>query len=88
MTRYYDGKKVLEISMIDENGIDFSADFFGNGNLPFDEEMSAYEVKDVEYLADYAEDYAVGLNPDFDNYGDDGDDTPVCAVITNIYECK
>ena len=85
MTRYYDGKKVLEISMIDENGIDFSADFFGNGNLPFDEEISAYVVKDVDYLVDYAESYAAGENPDFDNFGDD---TPVCEVISNIYECK
>lgn len=85
MTKFYDGKKVLEISMIDKNGSDFSADFFEDGNLPYDEEMSAYKVKDVEYLADYAADYAAGKNPDFDNFGDD---TPACEVISNIYECK
>lgn len=81
MTKFYDGKKVVEIHMVDNDGTSpesFEGDFFEIGGLPFDEEKDAYFVKDVDYLVDYAESYAVGENPDFDNFGDD---TPVCEVI-------
>lgn len=85
MTKFYDGKKVLEISMVDNNGTGFESEFFEIGGLPFDDEKGAYVVDDVDYLVDYAESYAAGKNPDFDNFGDEA---PACEVITNIYECK
>ena len=78
MTKFYDGKKTVEISMVDNNGTSFEADFFEIGGLPFDDEKGAYVVKDVDYLVDYAESYAAGENPDFDNFGAD---TPACDVI-------
>lgn len=78
MTKFYDGKKTVEISMIDNNGTSFETEFFEIGELPYDDEKGAYVVKDADYLVDYAESYAAGKNSDFDNFGSD---TPECDVI-------
>lgn len=78
MTKFYDDSKLLTISMIDNTtGTSFEADFFEVGSLPYDSGLDAYKVDDVEYLADYARDYANGTNPDFDEAGN-------CTVSADI----
>ena len=42
-------------------------------------DLDAYKVDDVEYLIDYATDYANGTNPDFDGKGD-------CTVDCSVEE--
>lgn len=58
MTKFYDdNNKLLEITMTDDcTGASWEYDFFDVGALPFNAELGAYKVKDVEYLADYAQD--------------------------------
>ncbi len=74
MTKFYDdNNKLLEITMTDDcTGASWEYDFFDVGALPFNAELGAYKVKDVEYLADYAKTYADGTNTDID-YSTDGD---------------
>ncbi len=81
MTRYYDGKHIAEIEMIDKNGVSFEYDFFAGAE--YDPENDWYVVADVHYLVDYAVDYAAGENPDFDNFGSS---EPACEVAYNIYK--
>ena len=70
MTRFYDDSRILSIEMLDNStGAAFEADFFEVGNLNYNADLDAYKVDDVEYLADYARDYANGTNPDFDEAG-------------------
>ena len=61
MTRLYDGNKTVEISMNNwtDNGYtpDWSADFFEVGCLPYNEEIDAYQVKDVDYCTVQALDW-------------------------------
>lgn len=75
MTKFYDGKKVLTISMNDTNtGCDWEYDFFEVGSLPYDSELDAYKVDDVAYLVDYATDYANGTNSDVEyQYDENGE---------------
>ena len=78
MTRFYDDSCILSIEMLDNTtGAAFEADFFEVGNLSYNADLDAYKVDDVEYLADYARDYANGTNPDFDEAGD-------CTVSADI----
>ena len=78
MTRFYDDSSILSIEMLDNStGAAFVADFFEVGNLNYNADLDAYKVDDVEYLADYAKDYANGTNPDFDEAGD-------CTVSADI----
>ncbi len=78
MTRFYDDSRILSIEMLDNStGAAFEADFFEAGNLNYNADLDAYKVDDVEYLADYAKDYANGTNPDFDEAGD-------CTVSADI----
>lgn len=78
MTRFYDDSSILSIEMLDNStGAAFEADFFEVGNLNYNADLDAYKVDDVEYLADYAKDYANGTNPDFDEAGD-------CTVSADI----
>lgn len=78
MTRFYDDSRILSIEMLDNStGAAFEADFFEVGNLNYNADLDAYKVDDVEYLADYAKDYANGTNPDFDEAGD-------CTVSADI----
>ena len=70
MTKFYDDSKILTISMTDNTtGASFEADFFEVGGLDYNSDLDAYRVEDVEYLADYARDYANGTNPDFAESG-------------------
>lgn len=78
MTKFTDGKKLLTIEITDNTtGTAFECDFFEVGGLQLNEELGAYEVEDVEYLADYAQSYAEGTNPDFDAPGN-------CTVESEI----
>lgn len=72
MTKFYDGKKILTISMKDTNtNIDWENDFFDVGSLFYNSDIDAYKVDDVNYLVDYASDYANGTNTDIDYERDD-----------------
>lgn len=78
MTRFYDDSCILSIEMLDNStGAAFEADFFEVGNLNYNADLDAYKVDDVEYLADYARDYANGVNPDFEAAGN-------CTVSADI----
>ena len=74
MTKFYDGKKILNITMMDDRtGIDFENEFFEIGQLLYNMELDAYKVDDVDYLIDYAVTYANGTNNDFEyQYDEDG----------------
>lgn len=75
MAKFYDNNKTASISMIDNNtGASFEGDFFEIGGLNYNADLDAYEVEDVDYLIDYAQSYADGTNPDFDEAGD-------CSVV-------
>lgn len=62
MTRLTDGKKTAEISMTEWTGNgytpDWSNDFFEVGALKYNPETEAYEVEDVEYCVEQAQDWA------------------------------
>lgn len=75
MTRFYDGKKILTISMTDtNNGNDWEYDFFDAGTLEYNEELNAHKVDDVDYLIDYATEYANGTNTDIEyQYDENGE---------------
>lgn len=59
MTRLYDDEKIMECSMCvtsEPNGMftqseNFAEEFFDVGALPYNEELDAYKVEDVEYCA-------------------------------------
>lgn len=88
MTKFYDNNKMLTISMTDTNtGCDWEYDFFEVGSLVYNEELHAYRVNDVEYLADYAQSYADGTNSDYEyDYDYDGD--KILPNTTVDYEIK
>lgn len=56
-----DGKRTVEIRMMiwQETGFspDWSNDYFGAGQLPYDDETEAYTVQDVEYCIDAAREW-------------------------------
>ena len=66
MARFYDGKRLVEITMRDWDNryntptLDWSNDFFEVGGLEYDEDIGAYLVEDVEYLIDAADDWMNG----------------------------
>ena len=74
MTKFYDGKKILNITMLDDQTeTSFEHEFFEVGQLPYDMELDAFKVKNVDYLIDVAVTYANGTNNDFEyNYDEDG----------------
>lgn len=81
MTKFYDGKKILSISMNDTNtNLDWENDFFDVGSLSYNSDIDAYKVDDVNYLVDYAVDYANGTNTDIDYEHDDNGDIILPAV--------
>lgn len=81
MTKFYDGKKILSISMKDTNtNLDWENDFFDVGSLSYNSDIDAYKVDDVNYLVDYAVDYANGTNTDIDYEHDDNGDIILPAV--------
>ena len=78
MTRIYDSNdstRTVEITMrywdnnTNEPTLDWSADFFDVGGLPYDEERHAYRVPDVDYCIDQANDW---LNAEGDYRDEDG----------------
>lgn len=80
MTKFYDDRKIASIEMTDtQTGTSFEADFFAVGGLKHNMDLDAYKVDDIEYLIDYATDYANGTNPDFDGKGD-------CTVDCSVEE--
>lgn len=80
MERFTDGKKTVEITMAVWLGPnrwwspDMTADILEVASFPFDEELGARIVDDVDYIVEYAEDWKNGegdfyeerLDPDFD----------------------
>ena len=58
-----DGKTVVQIGLYEHSvdsifqRVDFSCDFYEVGSLPYNEEIGAYVVDDVEYLIEQAEDW-------------------------------
>lgn len=72
MAKFYDGKELVEIEMVDRHsGMDFEDDFFDVGRLKYNEALEAYIVDDIYYLIDYAQSYADGSNTDIDYAVDD-----------------
>lgn len=90
MTRFYDDKELLTITMTGtSNGIDWENEFFEVGHLDYDKEMGAYKVADVRAMADYAKDYANGENMDCEyDFDKDGNkilpDTTCDYTIENL----
>lgn len=68
MTKFYDSKRVLDITMRAESGEDFSSDFFEDAvnRKNYNEDLDAFRVDDVDYLVDYAKSYLDGTNRDID----------------------
>ena len=66
-----DGKRTVEITMQEWDGsqwgLDWSLDFFGAGNLPYNEENDTYTVEDVQYCIEQVNDWK-------SNTGDNADD--------------
>lgn len=87
MTKFYDGKKILTISMKDTNtNIDWENEFFEVGGLPYNSDLDAYKVDDVDYLVCYATDYANGTNTDIEYERDDNGDIilPATSVAYTV----
>lgn len=79
MTKFYDGSKILDITLKSpKTGEDFSSDFFEDAciNEKYNEVLDAYRVDDVDYLVDYAKSYLDGTNPDVDYPEDYDPDDP------------
>lgn len=90
MTRFYDGRRLLEIEMIDDRtSASWEEKFFDVGGLGHNKELDAYKVRNVESVADYAKSYADGTNPDIE-YSTDGNgnilptETSVSYTITDL----
>lgn len=60
--------------------LDWENDFFDVGSLSYNSDIDAYKVDDVNYLVDYAADYANGTNTDIDYEHDDNGDIILPAV--------
>ena len=86
MTKFYDGNRVLDITMRAASGEDFSQAFFEDvcNGKNYNEDLDAYRVDDVTYLVDYAKSYLDGTNSDVD-YPDDYDpENPEYDLTYNI----
>lgn len=72
--RLFDGKNLISIEMNNWTGNgytpDWSNDFFEAGSLPYDEDVEAYRVDDVDYCIEQAMDWK---NADGDFYEPDAD---------------
>ena len=71
-TRLVSGNRITEITMQTWNGReytpDWSGDFFNVGTLKYDEDLDAYEVEDIDYCIEQAEDWQ---NKEGDFYGEE-----------------
>lgn len=65
MTRLTNGTKTIEITLTTWTGNgyepDWSADFFSVGSLPYNDELDAYVVDDVDYCVEQANDWASAI---------------------------
>lgn len=88
MTKFYDGKKILSITMLDDRTeTTFEHEFFEVGQLPYNMELDAFKVEDVDYLIDYATTYANGTNNDFEyQYDEDGNMLDTSSVWYTVEE--
>ena len=96
MTRFTDDcRTVTEIGLYEcdiENvfrgACDFSCDFYEVGSLPYNEEIGAYVVDDVEYLIEQANDW-LNQRGDFrDDVVPEGKEREI-RILNNLYsyEC-
>lgn len=71
-TRLVCGNRMVEITMTTWTGTeytpDWSNDFFEVGTLKYDKDLEAYEVEDIDYCIDQAEDWK---NKEGDFYGEE-----------------
>lgn len=70
--RLVSGNRIVEITMQTWTGTeytpDWSNDFFGVGALKYDKDLEAYEVEDIDYCIEQAEDWK---NKEGDFYGEE-----------------
>lgn len=95
MTRFTDDcRTVTEIGLYEQDientfgAIDFSIDFYEVGSLPYNEEIGAYVVDDVEYLIEQANDW-LNQRGDFrDDIVPEGKEREI-RILNNLYsyEC-
>lgn len=89
MTKFYDGSKILEITLKSpKTGEDFSRDFFADActGKNYNEDLDAFRVDDVEYLVDYAKSYLEGSNSDVDYPEDYDPENPDYDLTYSIEE--
>lgn len=74
-TKLVSGNRLIEIEMQMWNGTqytpDWSNDFFEVGTLKYDKNLEAYEVEDIDYCIDQANDW---MNKEGDFYGEEDAD--------------
>lgn len=88
MTKLYDGTRTIEIEMLEDSFPDWSDEFYNIARLPYDDELGAYLVPDVDYCIDQAMDWQAGTgdySSDFDYYDDNGLPRPERKV--NFDDC-
>ena len=85
-----DGKTVVQIGLYEHSvdsifqRVDFSCDFYEVGSLPYNEEIGAYVVDDVEYLIEQAEDW-LNQRGDFrDDVVPEGKEREI-RILDNLY---
>ena len=85
-----DGKTVVQIGLYEHSvdsifqRVDFSCDFYEVGSLPYDDEIGAYIVNDVEYLIEQAEDW-LNQRGDFrDDVVPEGKEREI-SVVRDLY---
>lgn len=62
------GNRLTEITMQTRNEPDWSQDFFNAGTLRYDDTVEAFEVEDIDYCIEQAQDWK---NGEGDYYGED-----------------
>ena len=92
MTRFTDDcRTVTEIGLyecdienVSRGACDFSCDFYEVGSLPYDEEIGAYVVNDVEYLIEQAEDWLNQRGDYRDDIVPEGKEREI-RILNNLY---
>lgn len=80
MTKFFDGKNILEITIQERTGSgytpDWSADFFGAGRFTFNGSIDAHVINcddSLEYMIEYAEDWENCRGDFYEDEDPDGD---------------
>lgn len=80
MTKFFDGKNILEITIQEWNGSgytpDWSADFFEAGRFTFNDSIDAHVITlddSLEYMIEYAEDWENCRGDFYEDEAPDGD---------------